>query len=694
MNETGSPRLFPGTDFVWRGRIAFAWAVAASLAAFAVSLAVGPTEIAFRSFAEALFRYDPLDEMQFVIREIRLPRALLALIVGGSLAGAGAAMQGVTRNPLAGPSIMGLSGGGSLAALIALIAVPGLSYNGAIAASFGGAALGYGGVLAVACLSPDGFSPARLALAGVVVSALLSAITQGLLIAFAMQGDMLYWTMGGIANVSWPQVSAAAPFCLVGLVGLMWLAPNITILSLGKVMAVGLGQHPGRIHVAVTLCVLLLAGAAVAVAGPVGFVGLMVPHACRALAGADYRRLIPLSVVVGAALTGFADLGARTVFGLGGEMPLGVVTAVVGAPALVWLIRRGIRERLDKGAPTSPVSATHRSPRRVLPSMIGVLLLLIVGAVEFGGCGPFSPGKIFQALFGVGGMPEQMALWSFRLPRIAFALLVGAGIAVSGAVIQGIFRNDLAEPGILGISAGASMGIVLMLGMFGGYAGLHSVCVLPLAAMGGALAAILLVCALCLGASHAPLRLLLTGVAVSSALGAITLFISMQISSEAYSFAVAFSAGSLGAADWNYVFALVFWLGLLLPLLWTFAPALNVLRLGEPAAVGLGVRVPAFPFLLLALAVAVCAACMALAGGLLFLGLIAPHIARRLVGSDHGIAIPVAGLAGAALLILADLLACRILPSTEIPAGVMVSALGAPYFLYLLMRRGSGSSPA
>ena len=144
---------------------------------------------------------------------------LLALLVGGSLAVAGAVMQGVTRNPLAGPSIMGLSGGGSLASLIALIAVPDLSYNGAIAASFLGAVLGYGCVLAVACLSPDGFSPTRMALAGAVTSAFFSAITQGLVIAFAMTSSMLYWTIGGIVNVSWSQVVAVLPVCVLGLLG-------------------------------------------------------------------------------------------------------------------------------------------------------------------------------------------------------------------------------------------------------------------------------------------------------------------------------------------------------------------------------------------------------------------------------------------------------------------------------------------
>lgn len=668
--------------------LALSLAALVAVIACAASMAIGPTGVDGRTLLSALFAYDAQDEAQFVVHEIRLPRALLALLVGGSLAAAGAAMQGVTRNPLAGPSIMGLSGGGSLAVLIAMIVVPGLSYNGSVAASFVGAGLGYGCVLLVARLSPDGFSPTRLALAGVVVSALLGAVTQGLLIAYGMQNDALFWSVGGIANVSWAQVTAVAPVCIVGCIGLLLMAPEITILGLGDEAAVGLGQRPRLAKLGVTFSVLLLAGAAVAAAGPVGFVGLMVPHACRAIVGVDYRRLIPMSAAAGAGLTGLADLGSRTIFGMGGEIPLGVLTAVLGAPFFVWLIRGGTKERLDRGAPTaSPPGRTHLPARRALPLLIAALLVVMAGAVFFGGHAAVSPGAVAQALFGGGdGLDEHLVLWSFRFPRIAFAILVGGGIAISGAVIQGVFRNDLAEPGLLGVSAGAGLGIVLALGMLG-HGVLASVYTLPIAAIGGALIAIALVCALSLGTQRSSPRLLLIGVAVSAAIGALTLFISMQISQEAYAFAVAFSAGSLSSADWNYVLILTIWLGLLVPLVWSFAPMLDVLRLGEPSATGLGVRVPVAAFVLLALAVAICASCIALAGGLLFLGLLAPHIARRLVGSGSSAVLPAAGLVGATLLLLADALAARLLPASEIPAGVMVTALGAPYFLYLLRRR-------
>jgi iron complex transport system permease protein len=659
-------------------------ATAIAAAAFAASVMVGPTEITFRQTFDSLVRYDEQVDAHLIARDVRLPRALLALVVGGSLGAAGAVMQGVTRNPLAGPSIMGLSGGASLAGLIALITIPGLSYNGAILASLFGATFGYGAVLLVACLSPAGFSPTRLTLAGAVTSALLASITQGLVIAYAMAGSMLYWTAGGIANVCWDQVVAVLPCFAIGLIAAMWLAPSITVLSLGNEVAIGLGQRAAHVRIAATVAVLLLTAAAVAVAGPVAFVGLMVPHVCRLLVGGDYRRLVPLSTVVGAGLTAWADDIARTAFGSGQEIPLGVVTAVIGAPCFVWLVRNRGAKRLDGGVPVASSARMHSRPALVLPMLAGALVLAAAIAVQIGYTW-LPPSEIAQSIFGFGSQEADLILWSFRLPRVAFALLVGGGIAVSGAVLQGVLRNDLAEPGILGISAGASLAIVVAIG-FLGYAVLQSTFFMPAAAICGSLAAILLVTALCLHSGHSSPRLLLTGVAVSSVLSAIAMLVSMKISEQAHAFAVAFSAGSLGMADWNFVAALAVWLLLLVPLVWSCAPTLNVLRLGDDAATGLGVRVSLASTLLLALAVAECAACMALAGGMLFLGLISPHIARRLVGANHAVVIPAAAMIGSMLLVAADLLGGHILPSAEIPAGVMVSALGAPYFLYLLTR--------
>jgi iron complex transport system permease protein len=653
-------------------------------AAVALSLSIGPRQIDSRTIVRAITTYNSVDESELIIRDIRLPRAMLGLLVGGSLAAAGAVMQGVTRNPLAGPSIMGLAPGGSLAVLFAVIFLPALSYNQAIAASLAGSALGYGCVLAVASLSRDGFGPARLALAGVVISSLFAAVTQALILYFTMSNDMLYWTVGGIANVTWAQVIAVAPLCLVGLAGALVLSREITVLNLGSDVATGLGQKTARARIGATLCVLLLTGGAVAVAGPVGFVGLMVPHAGRLLVGTDYRRVIPLAFIVGGCLTELADVASRTVLGQGREIPLGVFTAAIGAPCFIWLILRRLKYRMEGGVRLRPSSARHRrSPRIVLLVLLAALVIAFLAAMHMG-YAPMSPPAVVRTLLGHGNHDERLLLLTLRLPRSLFAILAGAGIAVSGAMLQSVLRNDLAEPGILGVAAGAHLGNLLALTMMTS-AVLTSAFVLPGAAVCGALTVMVFVYLLCLGPRYSAIRLLLTGVAVSAALAPLSLLLSMEMSDRLYRFSVAFSAGSLTTADWNYVMILAVWLGILVPLAWSHARVLNVLRAGDETAIGLGVALPNRSFLLLSLAVAISAACMALAGGLMFLGLIAPHIGRRLVGQNHKHIIPVSALIGAILLLLADRTGATLFP-VEIPAGIMVAFFGAPYFLYLLAR--------
>jgi iron complex transport system permease protein len=304
-----------------------------------LALSVGPKDLGVGEVVRALFCSDSAETAQIVVRDIRLPRALLALIVGASLAAAGAIMQGVTGNPLAGPSIMGLNAGGTFCLLLGLLILPQLSYNQAILLSIVGAAGGYGIVCLVGSMARGGLTPVRLALAGTVVSAMLGSITHGLTIYYGMHDEMLYWTMGGIANVTWPQVVAVTPLCLVGMAGALWISPSVTVLSLGEEVAVGLGQRVTGTRMAATVCTLLLAGGATAVAGPVGFVGLMTPHVGRFFVGSDYARLIPLSAVLGACVTGLADVAARTLGG-GWEIPLGLFTTIIGAPCFLWLIRR------------------------------------------------------------------------------------------------------------------------------------------------------------------------------------------------------------------------------------------------------------------------------------------------------------------------------------------------------------------
>lgn len=307
------------------------------LALTCVALSVGPTAVEFNDCLTTFVRYSDDNVSHFAIWHLRLPRALVASLIGGSLAVSGVIMQGLTRNPLAGPTMMGLSPGASLVMLIGLIGLPNLSMNTSILLSFLGAFGGYLTVCFVAYATPGGFTPTKLALAGSVVSAVVTGFTHVTTVLFSLHDEMLYWTVGGIANVSWVQVWQILPFSLCGLVLALLISTGLTSLSIGKEASIGIGNRVTQIRILGSLAVLLLTSSVVAVAGPVAFVGLMIPHIAKGLVGARYTQLILLSMVLGASLTLLSDMISR-ILTAGEEVPLGLMTTLVGAPFLVYLV--------------------------------------------------------------------------------------------------------------------------------------------------------------------------------------------------------------------------------------------------------------------------------------------------------------------------------------------------------------------
>lgn len=310
--------------------------------AAAWSMTVGAANIDLRTVSAALFSYEPELTTHQIVREVRLPRVLLGAMVGACFAVAGAVMQGMTRNPLASPSIMGLNAGAGLFMAVAFVLLPGIGYTGLIIASLIGASVGAALVFGIGTLSRGGLTPVKLALAGATVAALLTSLTTGFLIYFERARDVLFYTAGGVQGARWEQVLLMAPWLAVGLAVAVLLSGHLTVLSLGEEIAIGLGQRAGVTRAALTVVVLMLAGAAVAVAGGIGFVGLVVPHLVRFVVGLDYRRIIPASAVVGGLLVVLADLGAKSVrppF----ETPIGVLTALIGIPFFLYLARRDRR---------------------------------------------------------------------------------------------------------------------------------------------------------------------------------------------------------------------------------------------------------------------------------------------------------------------------------------------------------------
>lgn len=301
-----------------------------------------------------------------------------------------------------------------------------------------------------------------------------------------------------------------------------------------------------------------------------------------------------------------------------------------------------------------------------------------------------SPMELIQTLFGMGTKKQSLILFEFRLPRIVISLLIGAGLAVSGCIMQGISRNALADPGILGINAGAGLTVMMFISFYPATAA-APVFMLPLVALVGAGLTAILIYSLAYKRHHgiAPIRLLLTGIAVAAGISAATIVMTLRLSPEKYQFVATWMAGSIWGANWKFVLALLPWLVILLPFVFYKARVMNVLNLGDQTATGLGAPVEKERLVLLAAAVGLAGSCVAVSGSIGFVGLIAPHLARRLVGQKHQMLLPAAALAGALLVITADTIGRWILQPSEIPTGIVVAVIGAPYFLYLLAKSKS-----
>lgn len=326
--------------------------------------------------------------------------------------------------------------------------------------------------------------------------------------------------------------------------------------------------------------------------------------------------------------------------------------------------------------------------RNVAVVLIFSVLLILSFIVSMNtGYSKLSPLDTLRTLFGGGSSKENLILFSFRLPRIVISMLVGAGLALSGCIIQGVSRNALADPGLLGINAGAGLTVILFVLFFGSQSYL-SVFTLPfLALLGGGLAAILIYAlAYKREGGLAPIRLILTGVAMQAGLSALTTVLVVKLDETQFDFVATWQAGSIWGSNWKFVLALLPWLLLLIPYVLSKSRALDVLSLGDDIAYGLGASVEKERRRLLVSAVALAASCVAVSGSISFVGLIAPHLARRLVGPRHRILLPVCALAGAVLVSVSDTVARVIAQPFEIPTGIMVAIIGAPYFLYLLVK--------
>ncbi|WP_129730412.1 iron ABC transporter permease [Ectobacillus funiculus] len=319
-----------------------------------------------------------------------------------------------------------------------------------------------------------------------------------------------------------------------------------------------------------------------------------------------------------------------------------------------------------------------------------ILILISIGIVLISlntGSLQIAPLQVIQTLFGYGDYTNSLVLYEYRMPRILITMLGGIGLGISGAILQGLSRNPLADPGILGLHSGAAFGLIIFVTYFHSLDEYAAILIPLFTFLGGLLTAFIIILLTYERTKGLlPIRLILTGIAVSAGFSAVTLFLSLRLNEETYTFASRWLVGNVWGRDWIHVTALFPWILVLAPFAWFQSRTLNALALGDEVAASLGTSVQSQRLLMMATAVGLSCASVAMVGGIGFIGLVAPHLARRLVGPMYQGFLPVAGLIGMVILVLADTVGRSIFQPNAIPAGVIVAAIGAPYFLYLLTK--------
>ncbi|SKC82614.1 iron ABC transporter permease [Krasilnikoviella flava] len=687
-----SPSAAPATAPVRRAApvrvvAAFALALVAVLVLGAVHLTQGTADVGALDVLRAAVGADT-DGTVAVLVSSRLPRLLAGLLVGVALGVAGAVLQSVARNPLASPDTLAVNAGAYVTVVAAAalgLSVPFYLQGGmAFLGGLGAAAL----VLALARGGADG--PTRLVLAGSAIMLALHSLTMVLLVLFEQETTGLFaWGSGSIVQSGTRTVSMAAPVVLVGVAGALLLARRLDLLGLGDDAARVLGIDVRRTRVLSVLAAVLLAAIAVTVAGPIGFVGLAAPVIAR-LVGRHvpglgrHVLLLPFSALVGVVVVLGADVLLRAL--LPGQasvvVPTGVVTTLLGAGILVWMARRlrdaGAGARGARGALGRPRS---RARVVVVLVLLGVALVVAVVAGLLLGDRLVLLGDVSHWVQGAAGRQVSFVL-DQRVPRVLAAVLAGAALALAGTIVQAVCRNPLAEPSLLGVTSGAGLGAVLMILLVPGV-GIWS---MSAAAGGCALAVFALVYLLSARGGLASERLVLVGIGAQAGTTALITLVVLVIAPWDVNLALTWLSGSTYGRTLEQLLPVALALLVVVPLAAMYRRELDVLSLDEDTPRVLGLPVDRSRLLLLGAAALTTAAAVCAVGVIGFVGLVAPHAARALVGAKHARVLPVAVLIGAVLVSAADTVGRVVIAPGQIPAGLGTALLGAPYFVYLLWR--------
>lgn len=302
------------------------------------SMTKGAAQMSVQDLLQVIWHYDAENPKHVLIMQMRLPRIIAAAMIGASLATAGALMQGLTRNPMADSGLMGLSSGAVFMVALAYVVFEPISYGMVMFLAFIGAALGVLSVYGISAAAPGGNQAMKLILAGATMTALLSALSQGIAILGGAAQSMSFWTMGSVSGTTWQTVAWAVIPVTSGLTLALILSRSVGLIFLGEDMAKSVGVNVGLVRVIGMIIVVLLSGTSVAIAGMVSFVGIIVPHFAKLLFGNRYTMIIPASILFGSLLLVLADIGSKSIRPPG-EIPIGAIIAMIGVPIFLWIAK-------------------------------------------------------------------------------------------------------------------------------------------------------------------------------------------------------------------------------------------------------------------------------------------------------------------------------------------------------------------
>ncbi|MGG1550559.1 Fe(3+)-hydroxamate ABC transporter permease FhuB [Paenibacillus ferrarius] len=673
--QTKSPAALP-----WKPLLVFGGGFAALLAMLFINLTQGEAHITIHAVVQALFSPQDTPEHQMV-RGLRMPRAVMGMLAGAALAVAGALLQTVTRNPLASASTLGLNAGAYFIIVLAAVFFPALKSSHPLVLAL----LGACGAALMAYFMAGGrkSTPLRMALSGMIITLVLSAFTSGLQLLYETETNGLFmWGSGALTQNDWLGVRFSLPWVILGIVAAFLFSQKLDMLALSEETAVSLGENINLVRLIALGAAILLAGVTVSVVGPIGFVGLIAPHLIRLIGLHRHRLLLPGSALWGAVVLVSADTIAKMFRSSLGELPAGSVTALLGAPWLIWLAVRS--SKLRTGAEGSSMSVGYTGTKVPYPVLVIASAALLFGLFVFGltaGALHIPLRDVLSALTGRGDDMASNVIFQLRMPRLLVAALAGASLAIAGSMMQGAVRNPLADPSVVGVTSGAGVGALLVLAIWptapSGWA--------PIGAIIGAIVSAGSVYALAWRKGLSPVVLILVGIAVSALGSAGIQFLVIQ-SKLAAAPALTWLAGSTYARGWKECIQLAITLALLMPTAWLLGRRVDLLAFGDQVSLGLGLRLQRTRLVTAAIGVGIAAMAVAAVGTVSFIGLLAPHAVRLFLGQHHRKSVVLAAMLGAILLIAADIIGKLIAIPKEIPSGIVVAMIGAPYLLFLMYR--------